>query len=70
MTAGSNIGYQPHPLPPTDIEEFREFQRLQRQVISNNFFNNTRFSISDKLSMDKIKDEYRDRYRRVKNIVY
>jgi hypothetical protein len=70
MTAGSNIGYQPHPLPPTDIEEFREFQRLQRQVISNNFFNNTRFSIADKLSMDKIKDEYRDRYRRVKNIVY
>lgn len=70
MTAGSNQGYQPHPLPPQDIEEFREFQRLQRQVISNNFFNNTRFSIADKLSMDKIKDEYRDRHRRVKNIVY
>lgn len=31
MTAGSQFGYQPHPLPPLDIRKFHEHRR---QVIA------------------------------------
>tara|TARA_R100001163_G_C5030548_1_gene170884 strand:- start:870 stop:1043 length:174 start_codon:yes stop_codon:yes gene_type:complete len=27
MTAGSQFGYQPHPLPPLDIKKFHEHRR-------------------------------------------
>lgn len=64
MAAGSLVGYQPHPIEPSDIEKYREHQRFQRKTVTHNFFNNTRFKIPDKKSMDKIYDEYRNRDRR------
>tara|TARA_R110000803_G_scaffold17684_5_gene47596 strand:+ start:2070 stop:2273 length:204 start_codon:yes stop_codon:yes gene_type:complete len=66
MTAGSSIGFQPHPIEPSDIHKFREFQRYQRETVSNTFFNNTRFKIPDKKSMIKIYNdgEYGNRNRR------
>ena len=64
MTAGSNIGYQPHPIAPTDIEAFREFQRYQQKQVTNIFFNETRFKVPDKKSMSLIYNEYRNGNRR------
>ena len=64
MTAGSNIGFQPHPIEPSDIHKFREFQRYQRETVSNTFFNNTRFKVPDKKSMSLIYNEYRNGNRR------
>lgn len=69
MTAGSLVGYQPHPITPSDIESFREHHKLQVSSMRNIFFNNTRFKIPDKKSMDKIYDE-RNRNRRKQDYVY
>jgi hypothetical protein len=67
MTAGSLVGYQPHPIEPSDIQSYREYNNNQILALRKNFFNNTRFRIPDKKSMDKIKiddGEQRNRNRR------
>ena len=69
MTAGSKIGFQPQPIPPSDIDSYREYDRNQVSAVRNIFFNDTRFKIPDKKSMDKIYDE-RNRNRRIKDYVY
>jgi len=69
MTAGSLVGYQPHPIEPTNIQSYREYNNNQILALRKNFFNNTRFKIPDKKSMDKIYDE-RNRNRRKQDNVY
>lgn len=66
MTAGSLVGYQPHPIEPTNIQSYREYNNNQILALRKNFFNNTRFN---KKSMDKIYDE-RNRNRRKQDNVY
>ena len=69
MTAGSKLGFQPHPIEPSDIESYREYNRNQVSAVRNIFFNDTRFKIPDKKSMDNIYDE-RNRNRRITDYVY
>ena len=69
MTAGSKVGFQPHPIEPSDIESYRQYQNNQVLEARKIFFNDTRFRIPDKKSMDKIYDE-RNRNRRIKDYVY
>ena len=38
MTAGSQIGYQPHPLPPIDIRKFHEHRRQVVALYQDKFF--------------------------------
>ena len=54
MTAGSKIGFQPQPIPPSDIDSYREYDRNQVSAVRNIFFNDKRFKIYDKKFMDKI----------------
>jgi hypothetical protein len=69
MTAGSKVGFQPHPIEPSDIESYRQYQNNQVLEARKIFFNDTRFRIPDKKSMDKIYDE-RNGNRRIKDYVY
>ena len=62
MTAGSKIGYQPHPIPPSDIDKYREYNNTQITSMRNIFFNQSRLDI-DKKSMVKLYNE-RNRNRR------
>tara|TARA_Y100000310_G_C20588578_1_gene766741 strand:- start:1011 stop:1199 length:189 start_codon:yes stop_codon:yes gene_type:complete len=38
MTAGSNIGYQPIPLPPDDFKEFLIHKQSINQYLQRRFF--------------------------------
>jgi hypothetical protein len=69
MTAGSKVGFQPHPREPSDIDSYRQYNNNQLLAVRNIFFNDTRFRIPDKKSMDKIYDE-RNRNRRITDYVY
>tara|TARA_R100000278_G_C5465320_1_gene162415 strand:+ start:835 stop:1047 length:213 start_codon:yes stop_codon:yes gene_type:complete len=69
MTAGSKVGFQPPPREPSDIDSYREYNNNQLLAVRNIFFNDTRFRIPDKKSMDKIYDE-RNRNRRITDYVY
>ena len=71
MTAGSLVGYQPHPIEPSDIESYREYNNNQILSLRKNFFNDTRFKVPDKKSMNKLYDgEQRNRNRRKQDYVY
>jgi len=62
MTAGSKIGFQPHPIAPSDIEQYREYNNTQLTSMRNIFFNQSRSNIDFK-SMVKLYNE-RNRNRR------
>ena len=62
MTAGRKIGFKPHPIPPSDIEQYREYNNNQITSMRNVFFNQSRLNI-DKKSMVKLYNE-RNRNRR------
>ena len=38
MTAGSQFGYQPHPLPPLDIQQFHEHRRALISMYQDRLF--------------------------------
>jgi len=64
MTAGHRLGFQPHPIEPSDIDSFRQHHTLQVSSMRNIFFNNTRFKAPDKKSMVKLYNNERNRNRR------
>ena len=42
MTAGSKVGYQPKPLPPSDYKEFLKYRQATNTAIREAFFHNTK----------------------------
>lgn len=38
MTAGSQFGYQPHPLPPLDIQQFHDYRRALISMYQDRLF--------------------------------
>lgn len=63
MTAGSKIGFQPQPIAPSDIEQYREYNNTQLTSMRNIFFNQSRSNI-DLKSMVKLYNNERNRNRR------
>jgi hypothetical protein len=56
MTAGSQVGYQPKPLPPSDFKEFLKYRQATNTSIREVFYKPTeRFKVINPKKTRKIK---------------